>query len=437
MVQEKISVAPPGSRTALAAPANRAYTMPGDQEQLVADLTAFGRHHFAPIAERWDRENRFPAENFALLKENGWLRLPISRRFGGFGCGLHENPVAWVSVVRALSSACGNTGQTFQIWGHCISMYEELGTPDQAARFAKESIDGAVWCSGGSEPTNFTQRRLSAAAAKVRATAETTAKPRNTFARQVEGGVRVSGRKLFISNSSAADRFFIFAELVSPDGRSLGLVHPVIKRGAPGLQLLQSWDAMGMRGTASDDFVLEDVFVPNEDVVGLHKPNAYFTSVLAGSFLVGRAAVYMGICDAAFEFLVSYVRDRVKAGEDPVMQYRIGRLEMERQQAAAILNRAAVLWQDVLDGRAQADDCAAFAALTHASVIESVLTVTSEAIELCGGRGMLRSSPLERYYRDVRAYSVSPPTTNSTMVNVGTRILAPQADRETLVSEGV
>ncbi len=411
--------------------------LPDDQLAFVEEFGTFAQKHFAPTAERWDRENRFPLENYRVLQEGGWLRLPVARRFGGLGFGLHENPIGWISVVRQLSKACGNTGQTFQIWGHCMSMVEELATPEQSARFTKAAMAGAIWCSGGSEPSNFTQKRQPAASAKVRATSETTAKARSTLARQVEGGVRVTGRKLFISNSSAADYFFIFAELVSPDGKSLGLVHPVIERGAQGLQVQSSWDAMGMRGTASDDIVIEDVFVPNENIVGLQHPNAYFTSVLAGSFLAGRAAVYLGIADAAFEFLVAYVRDRVKSGDDPVMQFRIGQLEMHRQAAASMLYRAAGLWQDALADKADPEFCATFAATTHASVIESALKITSEALELAGGRGMLRSAPLERYHRDVRAYSVSPPTTNATMINLGTRLLAPLAERETLVGEGV
>jgi alkylation response protein AidB-like acyl-CoA dehydrogenase len=405
-------------------------------KKLLQEFSSLAKAEFAPIAARWDRENRFPAENFRRLQEKNWLRVPVSRRHGGLGYGLHENPVAWVSFVRALSKACGNTGQTFQIWGHCMSMVEELSTPEQGARFTKEAMAGAIWCSGGSEPANYTQKRQTGGA-KVRATAETTAKARTTFARQVEGGVLVSGRKLFTSNSSASDRFFIFAEMLAPDGTPLGLVHPVIERGAKGLTVLDSWDAMGMRGTGSDDLVIEDVFVRNEDVVGLHQPNAYFTSVLAGSFLVGRAAVYMGIADAAFEYLVAYIRDKVQAGDDLVMQFRIGQLETKRQNASAILFRAAHLWEQALDGEAEPDDCASFAALTHCAVIEASLAITSEALELAGGRGMLRSSPLERFYRDVRAYSVSPPTINASMVNIGSRLLAPGALRETLVEEGV
>ena len=400
------------------------------------EFSALAQAEFAPIAERWDRENRFPAENFRRLQEKNWLRVPVARRYGGLGYGLHENPVAWISFVRALSKACGNTGQTFQIWGHCMSMVEELSTQEQGARFTKEAMEGAIWCSGGSEPSNYTQKRQTGGP-KVRATTETTAKARATVARQVDGGVMVSGRKLFISNSSASDRFFIFADLQSPTGESLGLVHPVIRRGAKGLTVLNSWDAMGMRGTASDDLVMENVFVPTADLVGAHQPNAYFTSVLAGSFLVGRAAVYMGIADAAFDFLVTYIRDKVKAGDDMVMQFRIGQLEAKRQNAISILYRAAHLWEKALDGEADPDDCASFAALTHCAVIEASLAITSEALELAGGRGMLRSSPLERYYRDVRAYSVSPPTINASMVNIGGRLLAPDAMRETLVEEGV
>lgn len=432
---KQIGQADPTTRRHPAEPGSAALSE--DKRRSLAEFAAFAKNSFADTADRWDRENRFPSENFSKLAENGWLRIPVSSAHGGLGWGLHENPVAWVAAVRALARACGNTGQVFQIWGHCISMLEELGTPDQVARFTKEAMAGAIWCSGGSEPANYTQKRQAASAAKVRATAETTAKARTTFARQVEGGVRVTGRKLFISNSTVADRFFIFAELVRPDGSSGGLVHPVIPRGAPGLSVQATWDAMGMRGTASDDIVIEDVFVPEADIVGLHKPNAYFTSILAGSFLVGRAAVYLGIGDAAFEYLTAYVRDRVKAGEDPVMQYRVAQLQMRRQEASALLYRAAEGWQAALAGLAEPDDCATFAAMTHVSVIEKVLQITSEALELCGGRGMLRSAPLERLHRDVRAYSVSPPTTNSSLVNIGSRILAPTLEREELVSEGV
>ena len=409
-----------------------------EQVALASAVGAFAEEHFAPIAQRWDRENAFPRPNYQLMKAKDWLRIPVSQRFVGMGCGLHENPLAWVLVVQQLSKACGNTGQTFQIWGHCMSMIEELATLEQAGRFTKEAMAGAIWCSGGSEPSNYTQKRQTPkTTAKVGATTENTAKARTTLARQVEGGVRVSGRKLFISNSSVADRFFIFADLVSPDGQSLGLVHPVIERGAAGLRVEHSWDAMGMRGTASDDLVLDDVFVANENIIGLHRPNAYFTSLLAGSFLVGRAAVYMGIADAAFEYLVQYVRDRIKAGDDSVMQYRVGQLESHRQAAASTLYRAAWQWQEAIAGRASPSDCASFAAMTHTLVSEAALKITNEAIELCGGRGMLRTSPLERYHRDVRAYSVSPPTAGATMINLGSRLLAPLEQRETLVAEGV
>jgi alkylation response protein AidB-like acyl-CoA dehydrogenase len=436
-VSRRVNADTPGD---MHAPASDVPAFPFTREQiaLASAVGAFAEKHFAPIAQRWDRENSFPRQNYEMLKAEGWLRIPVSRRFGGMGCGLHENPLAWVLVVQQLSKACGNTGQTFQIWGHCMSMIEELATPDQAARLTREAMTGAIWCSGGSEPSNYTQKRQTpATTAKVGATTENTAKARTTLARQVEGGVRVTGRKLFISNSSVADRFFIFADLISPEGRSLGLVHPVVERGAAGLRVEPSWDAMGMRGTASDDLVLEDVFVPNENVIGLQKPNAYFTSVLAGSFLVGRAAVYMGIADAAFEFLVRYVRDRIKAGDDAVMQYRVGQLETHRQAAASTLYRAAWQWQEAIVGGASPSDCASFAAMTHTSVSEAALKITNEAIELCGGRGMLRSSPLERYHRDVRAYSVSPPTASATMINLGSRLLAPLEQRETLVGEGV
>jgi alkylation response protein AidB-like acyl-CoA dehydrogenase len=76
-----------------------------EDRALLREFSALAKAEFAPIAERWDRDNKFPAENFRRLAEKNWLRIPVSRRFGGLGYGLHENPVAWVSFVRALSKA--------------------------------------------------------------------------------------------------------------------------------------------------------------------------------------------------------------------------------------------------------------------------------------------------------------------------------------------
>ena len=116
------------------------------------------------------------------------------------------------------------------------------------------------------------------------------------------------------------------------------------------------------------------------DVIGMHAPNAYYSSRLAGSFLVGRAAVYMGIADAAFEFLVRYLREKVQSSEDAVMQYRIGQLEIERQQATSLLYRAAWVWQEAIEGRGDMTECATYAALCHTGVSESALRITSEAL---------------------------------------------------------
>lgn len=419
----------PGSNETLLfgqlAPPGAGFPFDPEDVRFAAEVGAFADEHFKPTAAKWDRENRFPLENFKTLTQKGWLKVAVSEKFGGCGLGIHQNPLAWVLILQQMSKACGNTGQTYQIWGHCMSMVEELSTFDQAARFTAEAMTGLIWCSGGAEPSNYTQRR--AAVDRTRA----------TIAQKVPGGVRVSGRKLFISNSEAADRFFIFAELVSEDGEHIGMVHPVIRLGAEGLQVENTWDAMGMRGTGSNNLLIEHVFVPDEDVIGAHRPNAYFSSRLAGSFLVGRAAVYLGIADAALEFLVTYLRDKVKSADDTLMQYRIGALEIERQKASSLLYRSAWLWQRCIEGQADPTECATYATLAHTAVSESALTITSEALELCGGRGMLRSAPLERYHRDVRAYSVSPPTSNATKVSLGSRNLASTANNASLVDEGV
>lgn len=406
------------------------YAQTRHQAELLREISAYAQEHFAPIAARWDRDNAFPRENFEALQARGWLSVPIARVHGGFGYGIHHDPLTWVTLVRELSRACGNTGQTYQIWGHCISMIEELATPAQAARFVTEAAGGLVWCSAGSEPTRYTQDRYD------------TSRQRATRARRVEGGVVVSGRKLFISNASVADRFFVFAQLEHPDGTPGGLVHPVICRDQPGVQVLGNWDAMGMRGTGGDDIVFDDVFVAERDVIALDTPDAYYRSALSGSFLAARACVYLGIADAALDYTTAYLRTRSKTGRDPVMQLRVGELKAAQEVTSATVHRAAWLWQQALAGRAPYEEAASFTTLTHAHTASAALKIASDALELCGGRGMLRDAPLERYYRDVRAYSVSPPTHSTAMVSQGAALIgAPVGSDEplasSLVHEGV
>ena len=396
-----------------------------EQVQLADEVGAFANEHFAPTAERWDQENRFPTENFKALHENGWFRIPIAEEFGGMSKGIQHDPLAWTLIIQALSRACPNTGQTFQIWGHCIAMIEELGTRDQVSRCDALALAGDIWGSCGSDPGSYSQSRQRPPAEK------------GTVATPVKGGVVLSGRKLFISNSGAADQFFVFAELLGQDGGSQGLIHPVLSRNTEGLTVDMAWDAMGMRGTASDNVVFDNVFVPERDVIALETPNAYYRSILAGSFLTGRAAVYLGTAEAALNFTLDYIRERVKAEKDPVMQYRIGELETVHQAAVSMLYRSAWLWQEVIAWSVPAPQAASFTTLTHSFVGQAALEITSGALELCGGRGMLRSAPLERLHRDVRAYTVSPPTRNTSLINLGAQLLEPREERASLVREGI
>lgn len=399
------------------------YDLDPGAHALLRELDDFCREELAPRAAIWDRENRFPSENFSAMAQAGWLRLPATEQRGGMGRGIHSDPLVWVLAVETMSRACPNTGQTFQILGHCVSMVEELGSADQADAMVTPVFGGEVICSCGSEPGRYSQSR----------------EPKSysgTVAVAGPDGVTINGRKLFISNSSAADTFFTFTEL-RRDGKAVGLVHPVARRDDPGIEVLDTWDALGMRGTGSDDVVFKDLFVPYENVIALDRPDSYYNSVLAGSFLTGRAAVYLGVADAALDFCLAYQKDKVGSVDDSVMQYRLGDLTTRLEAAAAMLYRSAALWRGVLAGSFPRDEAERATARAHVFVGDCALAVTEQTLELCGGRGMLRSSPLEQYFRDVRAYTVSPPTRQRTMVTSGAELLLPDVQPESLVSEGV
>ena len=225
---------------------------------------------------------------------------------------------------------------------------------------------------------------------------------------KVDGGYRFSGRWSFASGSNNADYICIHGVLDGGQGTRLGVVP------ARELRIDDVWHVSGLKGTASNDIVVSDLFVPDDwtgnfaelPQVARHPLDRRPLGARFGSEF---AAVAIGIAQAALDDITDIARNKVpatsrsKLAADPVAQYLVGQLATDLYMARTLLHQVARDDQASVpfgppDETATANRRARLsrAAAVAASVVEGAYGVS-------GTTGLFESCPLQRRLRDVRA----------------------------------
>ncbi len=356
------------------------------QRELVGMAAALGAA-FEERAERYDREASFPYENFADLRDVGFLGLAVPERFGGLGADF----VTYAMVAEELGRHCGSTALTFNMHtATCLlvgPIADELaltGTDHDLLESRRACLFQGVIEHHRIHSQPFSEGLSGRATTGV----ATTATP-------VEGGYTVTGRKIFASLSESADIHNVVC-LVPGDDRVRLLGVPA---DADGLSVVGDWDPLGMRGTVSKTLLLDDVFVPidNEWI-----PPGVFDQVAARYpwFYMTLSFAYLGLMKAILDFTGSYLRGEVDGsarGHLPQKQHVWAEMNL-------IYDRAHALTDAVLD-RVRVDphpDDVRRAWSSMITTMDGAPELASLAIRACGGRSLLRPLPLERLYRDAR-----------------------------------
>jgi alkylation response protein AidB-like acyl-CoA dehydrogenase len=240
---------------------------------------------------------------------------------------------------------------------------------------------------------------------------------------KVDGGYRVSGRKVFASQSGFGDVMSTMFAFDDPTNgrRVLNMAVPIASEG---VQVLDNWDTLGMRGTASNDIVLEDVFVPDERVLanrpyGLLDPPLQVIVSIAMPIIAG---VYLGVAEAAYAAAVDAVAGKA---DDPVVQRQVGLMKHRLQVASWSLDRAC---DEVGDDPEPSLDRVAAVMTAKREIALAGVEVCDLAMDVAGGAAFFKGSTIERCYRDIRAAKFHPLTPELTLQYNGRLALGLPAD---------
>src|SRR6201986_4957385 len=317
-----------------------AFRLNDQQSDIISRARELGQAVFAGRAAIYDREAKFPTENYGDLHRAGLLGIAIPRKHGGLGADYQTYALAAAEIGRY----CGATALTWNmhvcstLWSGPLADDLDMDAQTRAAHDRRREIhykrivrDGAIY----SQP--FSEGGAAAAGGVAF----------GTEARPVEGGWIVNGKKIFASLSGYADYYGVLCTEIAEGEKASrrNTLYLAISARADGVSVIGDWDPLGMRGTVSRTLLFKDVFV-DEDAA-LMPRGVYFQAAQRWPHMfLTLSPTYMGLAQAAYDFTVRYLRGEVpgtppvKRRMYPTKQIAVAQMQIKLEQIKAIWFKA-------------------------------------------------------------------------------------------------
>ena len=355
------------------------FDLTDEQELLQRAMREFADGEIAPGAAERDEHARFPSELIPKLAEQGLLGILVPEEYGGAGYGAMDASIILEEVARVDAAVALLVGSHNSLCsGHILA----VGTEDQKRTFLPPLARGeklGAWAL--TEPGSGSD----AGAMRTRAV--------------LEGDTWViNGDKQFITQGSTAGTYVIMAS-TDPAQGTRGISAFVVPRDTPGLHVGKLEKKLGFRASDTAALHFDDMRVPKSNLLGAM--NEGFKDVLGilAAARIGMAALAVGIAQGALDEALKYARQRRQFGkpilEFEAIQWMIADMATEIDAARLLARKAATL-----KDAGQPFVRTASQAKLHAS--EVAMRATSKAIQIHGGYGYLKDSPVERFYRDAK-----------------------------------
>ncbi len=370
---------------------------------------------FAARAPQYDADNRFAADDFQELREAGYLLLNVPAEFGGYGRTLAE--VA--REQRRLAYHAAPTALAVNMHLYWTGIAADLWRAGDASLqwLLEEAVRGEVFAAGHAESGNDVPVLLS-----------------TTRAERVEGGYRFTGQKSFGSLTPVWTYLGIHG-MDTADPAAPKIVHGFMPRNTEGYRVVETWDVMGMRATASQDTHLDGTFVPQRYIARVVPAGAAgidrFVLAIFAWALLGFGNIYYALARRALDVTIeAATKKRSIALSRPMayhpgVQHAVAEMGLLMEGIEPHLDRVAEDWSAGVDHGA-AWPAKIFAAKHHA--VEASWQVVDRALDVAGGFGIFRRAGLERLFRDARLGRIHPANTMLTHEIVAKTLLGISPD---------
>lgn len=378
------------------------FTLPEDLRALQATVRDFMLNVVEARAHEIEETNRVPPELLRQAAELGLFGLSIPEEYGGVGLGM----LGRCAVYEAMGE--GHMGFGGVISAHAsigTSGLVKLGTEEQKRRFLPRMASGK--CIAGfaiTEPSSGSD------AANIRTKAEK------------RGDVYVlNGTKHYISNAPIAGLLTVIAITDASQGTrgmSAFLVEP---QSTPGVSIGKIDEKMGQKGALSSEVIFQDAEIPAENLLGPENLGYREALGILTNGRVGIAARSTGAMQRLLDLSVAHAKTREQFGQ-PIAQFQAVQFMLAEMEVAIQTSR--LLWQKVAWMVDQGQDVRRMASVAKYHATEMLSQVADKAVQIAGGMGYMKESPVERYYRDQRLLRIYEGTSEIQKLIIARSLLA-------------
>jgi len=358
-----------------------------EAEQDLVDLCrTFAQEQIAPRAPIAWEEARCPTDLLREMGELGLLGMLIPEEWGGIGM----TTVGFVAAMEQVGLADQSVAAAWQAHVTIGSMPLYLfGNDEQRERWLRPLAEGKVLGAFGlTEPDAGSDARGIA-----------------TRATRVDGGWVINGRKTFISNAGTDMSFGVtlLARTDAPGNDRPGYGNFVVEKDTAGFTMGPKMRGIGWRGLDTRELYFDDVFVPDEHLVG--DPSLGLGQFI-GALEVGRisiAALSLSLTQAVLDLATAYAKERVQFGQPiskfQAVQFKLADIATELEAARWLTYRAASL-------RDAGQPFMKEAAMAKLKASRLAVQAASEAVQIHGGIGYMLDSPVARFYCDAKVLEI-------------------------------
>jgi alkylation response protein AidB-like acyl-CoA dehydrogenase len=346
----------------------------------IADTARQLAPNFAERASIADEQDQFVSKNYEELKAAGLVEAGVPTELGGRGAEIQE----LCDMIRAIAHGCGSTALAFAMHTHQVAIpawrwrHQKVAAVEPLLkRIAAERL--IILSSGGSDWIGGSGTAV-----------------------KVEGGYRIIGRKVFTSGAAAGNILMTGAILKSEEGPAK-VLHFGVPMSAPEVKVSDNWRTLGMRGTGSNDVIIDGLFIPDANVAFSRTAGEWhpvFQIIATVAFPIIYAA-YVGVAEQARDIALGLAS---KKPSTPILLDLAGRMDTNLR-AAQIAHKHMIATADQNAPSAQSVN---EVMIGRTLVAEHAIKAVELAMELAGGAGFFRVNGLERLFRDIQGARFHP-----------------------------
>jgi alkylation response protein AidB-like acyl-CoA dehydrogenase len=359
-----------------------------DEQEMIQDMVRkLAREKIDPLTKAADTAGRSSSEILGLLVDNALLKLALPEKYGGIAADYTTIAL----VVEEMARVDASTAMIIFVTQSLIQILKQWGNREQQERFLSQMTTGDKI-----NAFSLTEPNFGSEAASIQT-------------RAILDGDHyiINGTKIFVTNADIADFILVFVRTGEGE-RHKGLSALIVEKNTVGFSLGRHEDKLGLRGCDLSELIFKDARIPKDNLLG--QPGKGWDILMsAGADMraYGPGAMAVGLAQGALDYAVEYAQQRVQFGMPlsnlQAVRFMLADMSIQVEAARALLYRTTAIMDSASDKQALRNR---LVSATKCFASDVAMKVTTDAVQILGGYGVMKDYPVERMMRDAKMIQI-------------------------------